>query len=183
MLGSMYFIYIIWPGHLFHIYSGQVNSISIILEFLVSWNSCIFRGYTFFLSIIACSIFMFKMYRKIQSYPNSIELIYLQNVKFCKCVFVIFLLFTISFALSGPYMVYTYDSNNISIIGLYIYWEEAKCLYMLEIDIYLHSHFRSSQTYFTYVSHLTCSVVVLSAQYWACTSSSFLPFILIVTGT
>ena len=71
-LESMYF-FIIWPDHLFPIYSGQVNFVFYHIRTFGLKNLSIIRGYAFFLVVTAHSIFTFKMRREMQIYPDSNE--------------------------------------------------------------------------------------------------------------
>ena len=121
------FLYIILSGHLFHIYSGQVNLIFDHTRVLGVIIFSHFREYAFFLPITAHSIFIFNIYREIQSFPDSNELISLRNVNFCMCIYLLYLfLFTISIPLSG--CPYTNDLFNISRIELHRHWREARSL-------------------------------------------------------
>ena len=64
------FLQIIWSCHLFQIYSGQVNSILYNIRIFDVIKFPIFRGYAF-LAVTAHSIFTFKIYREMQSYPDT----------------------------------------------------------------------------------------------------------------
>ena len=101
-LECMYFFSLFVQATYLSCIVGKSPPFSITLELLVSWNIPIFRGYAFFLAVMAHTIFTFKIYREMQSYPASNEPIYLQN---CQVLYVIYLvysfLFTITIPLSG----------------------------------------------------------------------------------
>jgi hypothetical protein len=102
LLGCLYLFVSFHQITYFRFIVGKSTPFSIILESLVSLISPIFRGYAFFLVVIAYSIFIIKIYRKIQSYLNSNEHISLQNVNFCMCIYLLyFFLFTITILLSS----------------------------------------------------------------------------------
>ena len=96
LLGSMYF-FMLFDQVTYLAYTvGKSTPFSIISESLILENFPIFRGYALFFAVTAHPIFIFKTYREIQTYPDSNEPISLQNVKFCRCIYLLyFFLFTI----------------------------------------------------------------------------------------
>ena len=77
------FLYIFDQLTYFRYLVGKSTPFSVIFRIFGDIKSPIFRGYALFLAVSAHSIFIFKMYRDIQSYPNSNGSIFLQNVKSC----------------------------------------------------------------------------------------------------
>ena len=73
----IYFTYIV----------GKSTPFSILSRSMVSLNFPIFRGYGLFLPVTAHSIFTFKIFRDMQSYPDSNEPVSLQMSSFV-CVFI-----------------------------------------------------------------------------------------------
>ena len=96
---------------------GKSIPFLIVLEFLVSSNSPIFRGYALFLVVTEHSIFIIKIYRKIQSYLSS------KWAYFCTKCQVLYVYFPALFLLSSlalfPLVV---DTSSITMIPVTSLW-------------------------------------------------------------
>ena len=125
-LACMYFFKLFDHVTYFRYIVGKSNPFCIILESLVSYNHSKFRGYPIFLAVNAHWTLIFKLYRKIHSYPNLNEPVSMQNIKFCMCSFLLYVFLFITIPLSGWYILNTYDSPKISMIELCIHSEGAK---------------------------------------------------------